>query len=90
MKKDLEMITKWLRDSSLVVNEAKTKLCLLNRGETQIITLEFRLKFRRHRISRQLTEKANYRLNKNNFLNYELGLKIWNGYNIWNHLTIKY
>ena len=39
MKRDLEMINKWLRDSGLVVNESKTELCLFNRRDTQAITI---------------------------------------------------
>ena len=33
------MITKWLRNSGLVVNEAKTELCLFSKRYTQMITL---------------------------------------------------
>ena len=29
----LEMITKWLRDSGLVVNESKTELCLFHKND---------------------------------------------------------
>ena len=31
LEKDLEIMTKWLRDSGLKVNEAKTELCLFHR-----------------------------------------------------------
>ena len=33
----LEMITKWLRDSGLVVNESKTEICLFHRNDQPVI-----------------------------------------------------
>ena len=36
MKRDLEMITKWQKESGLVVNEAKSELCFFNRRDTQM------------------------------------------------------
>ena len=39
MEKKLEMITKWLKESGLKVNENKTELCLFHRNDTQIITI---------------------------------------------------
>ena len=39
MERKLEMITKWLKDSGLKVNENKTEVCLFHRNDTQIITL---------------------------------------------------
>ena len=39
MERKLEMITKWLKDSGLKVNETKTEICLFHRNDTQTITL---------------------------------------------------
>ena len=39
MKKSLEAITKWLRDSGLKVNESKTEICLFHRSESQSIEI---------------------------------------------------
>ena len=39
MKQTLEMITKWLKDSGLKVNDQKTELCLFSRNDTQSVTL---------------------------------------------------
>ena len=39
MEQKLEMITKWLKDSGLKVNENKTELCLFHRNDTQLISL---------------------------------------------------
>ena len=41
LEKRLEMITKWLRGSGLVVNESKTEICLFHRNDmpTVIITI---------------------------------------------------
>ena len=39
MQMKLEMITKWLKDSGLVVNESKTEICLFHRNDNQVITL---------------------------------------------------
>ena len=33
LEKELEMITKWLKDSGLVVNSNKTELCLFHRND---------------------------------------------------------
>ena len=33
LEKKLEMITKWLRDSGLVVNESKTEVCLFHKND---------------------------------------------------------
>ena len=35
----LEMITKWLKDSGLVVNESKTEVCLFHRNDKPKITI---------------------------------------------------
>ena len=35
----LEMITKWLKDSGLVVNESKTELCLFHKNDKPTITI---------------------------------------------------
>ena len=35
---NLEMITKWLRGSGLVVNESKTEICLFHRNDQPLIT----------------------------------------------------
>ena len=39
LEKDLEIMTKWLRDSGLKVNEAKTELCLFHRFDHHPITI---------------------------------------------------
>ena len=36
----LEMIIKWLKDSELKVNDAKTELCLFHRSDTPPIQIE--------------------------------------------------
>ena len=41
MKKSLEAITKWLKDSGLKVNENKTELCLFHRNPQEPINLTF-------------------------------------------------
>ena len=41
MKKSLEAITKWLKDSGLKVNDSKTELCLFNRNPHGSIDLTF-------------------------------------------------
>ena len=41
MKKTLEAITKWLKDSGLKVNESKTELCLFHRNPHELISLIF-------------------------------------------------
>ena len=38
LEKDLEIMTKWLRDSGLKVNEEKTELCLFHRLDHHPIT----------------------------------------------------
>ena len=40
MKKSLESITKWLKDSGLKVNEAKTEMCLFHRKDTRAVSIE--------------------------------------------------
>ena len=35
------MITKWLKDSGLAVNESKTELCLFHRNDKPIIEINF-------------------------------------------------
>ena len=40
MEKSLEMITKWLRDSGLKVNESKTELCLFHRLDQPAIKIK--------------------------------------------------
>ena len=39
MEKDLEIMTKWLKDSGLKVNESKTELCLFHRKDCPIISI---------------------------------------------------
>ena len=41
MEKKLEMITKWLKDSGLVVNESKTELCMFHCNDSPTITIKF-------------------------------------------------
>ena len=40
MKQTLNMIIKWLKDSGLMVNDAKMELCLFYRADTQPIQIE--------------------------------------------------
>ena len=40
LEKDLEIMTKWLRDSGLKVNEEKTELYLFHRFDHHPITIE--------------------------------------------------
>ena len=40
METKLEMITKWLRDSGLVVNEGKTEICLFHKHDQPKVTLK--------------------------------------------------
>ena len=44
MEKDLEIMTKWLKDSGLKVNESKTELCLFHRKDCPKITIRLNLK----------------------------------------------
>ncbi len=37
MERKLEMITKWLKDSGLVVNEKKTEICLFHRADHEAV-----------------------------------------------------
>ena len=39
MKKSLEAITKWLRDSGLKANKVKTQICLFHRSVTRSIDI---------------------------------------------------
>ena len=39
LEKRLEMITKWLRDSGLVVNESKTELCPFHLNDQPVIQI---------------------------------------------------
>ena len=39
MQKTLEMIIKWLKDSGLKVNDAKTELCIFSKSDVAVITL---------------------------------------------------
>ena len=39
MEQDLEMISKWLKESDSVVNVSITKLCLFNRFDTRAICI---------------------------------------------------
>ena len=39
MKKTLELITKWLKDSGLKVNKAKTEMSLFHRSNIRIINI---------------------------------------------------
>ena len=40
LEKKLEMITKWLRDSGLVVNESKTEICLFHKKDQPLVNLK--------------------------------------------------
>ncbi len=40
LEKRLEMITKWLKDSGLVVNESKMELCLFHKNDKPPITIK--------------------------------------------------
>ena len=40
MERKLEMITKWLRDSGLVVNDEKTEICLFHRHDKPLIKVK--------------------------------------------------
>jgi hypothetical protein len=44
MEKDLEIMTKWLKDSGLKVNESKTELCLFHRKDCPQITIRLNQK----------------------------------------------
>ena len=37
MERRLEMITKWLKDSGLIVNEEKTEICLFHKRDHQTV-----------------------------------------------------
>ena len=39
LEKRLEMITKWLRDSGLIVNENKTEVCLFHCDDQPVIEI---------------------------------------------------
>ena len=39
MKKDLEIMTKWLKDSGMKVNETKTEICVFHRLDPPQITI---------------------------------------------------
>ena len=39
LERRLEMITKWLRGSGLVVNESKTEICLFHRNDKPSVTV---------------------------------------------------
>ena len=39
MKKDLEIMTKWLKDSGMKVHEAKAEMCVFHRKETSPVSL---------------------------------------------------
>ena len=39
MEKNLEMITKWLRDSGLVVNQSKTEICVFHKNDPPKINI---------------------------------------------------
>jgi hypothetical protein len=43
MKKDLEIMTKWLRDPGLKVNEGKTELCMFHRMDCCPVTITLNL-----------------------------------------------
>ena len=40
LEKKLEMITKWLRDSGLVVNESKTEVCLFHKNDPPKVSIK--------------------------------------------------
>ena len=40
LEKKLEMITKWLRDSGMIVNESKTEVCLFHRNDKPVIQIK--------------------------------------------------
>jgi hypothetical protein len=44
MEKDLEIMTKWLKDSGLKVNESKTELCLFHQKDCPKITIRLNLR----------------------------------------------
>ncbi len=44
MEKDLEIMTKWLKDSGLKVNESTTELCLFHRKDCLKITIRLNSK----------------------------------------------
>ena len=44
MERRLEMITKWLRDSGLVVNDEKTEVSLFHKRDHQTVTLTINVK----------------------------------------------
>ena len=44
MEKDLEIMTKWLKDSVLKVNESKTELCLFHQKDSPKISIRLNLK----------------------------------------------
>ena len=39
MEQKLEMITKWLKDSGLIVNEEKTEICLFYKQDTPVVNI---------------------------------------------------
>ena len=39
LERRLEMITKWLKDSGLVVNKEKTEICLFYRGDHEAVEI---------------------------------------------------
>ena len=39
MEKDVEMMTKWLKDSGLKVNEGKIELCMFHRMHCHPVTI---------------------------------------------------
>ena len=39
LEKRLQMITKWLKDSGLIVNESKTEVCLFHSNEQPLFTI---------------------------------------------------
>ena len=40
MQRKIEAMTKWLRDSGLTVNEAKTECCLFYKNDHQLINIK--------------------------------------------------
>ena len=39
LEKTLEMITKWIRDSGLIVNKSKTEICLFHKNDQSKISI---------------------------------------------------
>jgi hypothetical protein len=40
LEKRLEMITKWLKDSGLIVNESKTEICIFHQNDQPLVKIK--------------------------------------------------